>query len=135
MTSHPVNPRALGQLEERIMAIIWGRATGMSVRDVGRALDASHASAYTTVMTTLDRLYKKGLLERRKEGMAFVYKAALTRDEYHRRLVEVTVTGLVARSSSADPVLSAFIDAAASVDEANLRRIEELVAERRRKGQ
>jgi predicted transcriptional regulator len=81
-------------------------------------------------MTTLDRLFKKGLLAREKQGNAFVYRAAISRDAYHRRLIEEAVGALLARS--ADPVLAGFVDAAAASDEKNLGRLERLIAERRK---
>lgn len=125
--------RFLGSLEERIMEVLWA-AGPSAVREVCAKLKGKPPLAYTTVMTTLDRLFKKGLLKRQKEGTAFVYEPALSRDDYRRRIVESTVSGLMARSTDANPVLAAFVDAAAEVDETNLRRLEELIAERRKSG-
>jgi predicted transcriptional regulator len=122
--------RVLGALEERVMAILWAAKEPMAVRDVCRRLRGKPALAYTTVMTTLDRLYKKGLLARTKDGNAFIYRAAMSRDDYRRRIVEETVGVLL--EDSADPVLAAFVDAAASVDEDNLDRLERLIAAHRR---
>lgn len=126
--------RFLGTLEERVMDVLWRRTGPLAVREVAGELKGPSQLAYTTVMTTLDRLFKKGLLERHKDGTAFVYEPAMTRDEYRRRIVESTVTGLMEHNSDADPVLAAFVDAAAEVDEDNLKRIEKLIAERRRSG-
>lgn len=123
--------RVLGALEERVMDVLW-KAGPLAVREVSRRLKARPALAYTTVMTTLDRLYKKGLLAREKAGIAFVYRPAMSRDEYHRRIVAAAVTGLIAQSGA--PVLAAFVDAAAQVDEENLARLERLIEERRRAG-
>jgi len=81
-------------------------------------------------MTTLDRLFHKGFLARRKEGNAFVYSAAMTRQDVHRRIVEETVSALIERSG--DPVLAAFVDAAASASQENLKRLEKLIAAKRR---
>ena len=115
------------------MDVLW-RSGPLAVREVCAKLEGKPALAYTTVMTTLDRLFKKGLLARTKDGNAFVYQPALTRDDYRRRIVESTVSGLMARSADADPVLAAFVDAAAEVDEENLSRLEALIAERRKSG-
>lgn len=122
-------PPRLGALEERVMELLWRRGP-TSVRDAVQALRGGKL-AYTTLMTTLDRLYKKGLLARSKDGLAFVYRPAMTRDEHHRWIVESTVSGLLAENS--DPVLAAFVDAAADVDDKNLARLERLIAERRRR--
>jgi predicted transcriptional regulator len=82
-------------------------------------------------MTTLDRLFKKGLLTRERVGQAFVYRAALDRDGYRQRLIEAAVGELVDRAP--DAVLAAFVDTAAALDEHNLLRLERLIAERKRK--
>jgi len=126
--------RFLGTLEERVMDVLWAHPGAMAVREVCGRLKSDSPPAYTTVMTTLDRLFKKGLLERHKDGTAFLYQTAMTRDEYRRRIVGSTVAGLMEQSSDSDPVLSAFVDAAADVDEENLKRLEKLIAERRRSG-
>ncbi len=122
----------LGALEERLMEVLW-RSGPLAVREVCARLEGKPALAYTTVMTTLDRLFKKGLLARQKDGNAFVYRPALSRDDYRRRIVESTVSGLM-RAADAKPVLAAFVDAAAQVDEENLSRLEALIAERRKSG-
>lgn len=121
--------RVLGSLEERLMELIWRAAEPLSVRDVVNHLDDE--LAYTTVMTTLDRLYKKGLLARDKDGNAFLYRPAMTRDQYHRRIVEETVSGLLEKS--AGPVLAAFVDVAVSLDGENLSRLERALARHRRR--
>src|ERR1039457_3370791 len=75
----------LGPLEVTVMEILWARGDS-NVRDVvdrlGRPL------AYTTVMTTLDRLFKKGLLQRRKCDRAFFYSPTLNRTEWEHRSEE-----------------------------------------------
>ena len=77
-SSHEVLENSLGTLERDILTMCW-RNRDLTVRRACSLLDAS--VAYTTVMTTMDRLFKKGLLSRRKTGRAFVYSAAATREE------------------------------------------------------
>lgn len=121
--------RVLGALEERVMNVMWD-SEPLPVREVARKLRLRPAPAYTTVMTTLDRLYKKGLLARSKDGNAFVYRPAMSRAEYHRRIVESAVGGLLEKSG--EGVLAAFVDTATKIDEANLSRLERLIAEKKR---
>ena len=64
-SSREILEKSLGTLERDVMTICWQRDE-ISVRDVCALLASS--VAYTTVMTTMDRLFKKGLLERRKSG-------------------------------------------------------------------
>lgn len=113
------------------MDVLWERGP-LAVREVGKLLQGDNILAYTTVMTTLDRLFKKGLLQRRKDGIAFIYEPAMTRDEYRRRVLEGTLSSLLAHKSDTDRVLAAFVEAATDIDESNLARLELLIAERRR---
>src|SRR5690349_12791095 len=69
---------ALGTLERKVMEETW-RLGEVSVRDIHQAFDEQ--IAYTTLMTTLDRLFKKKLLNRRKDGRAFLYKAEVSSEE------------------------------------------------------
>lgn len=115
------------------MNILW-RSGPLSVREVSEQL-RERRLAYTTVMTTLDRLFKKGLLERTKEGLAYIYAPALTRSMYQQRLVASTVEGLMAKWKDAKPVLAAFVDAATEIDESNLAALEKLIVQKRQKGE
>jgi predicted transcriptional regulator len=121
--------RVLGDLEQDVMNLLWDEAP-LAVREVQRRV-ARGKLAYTTLMTTLDRLYKKGLLAREKVGLAFVYRPAIDREEYQRRVVEATVAPLLEASSSA--VLAAFVDVAAGISEANLDQLSKLIAARRKR--
>ena len=115
------------------MEALWRRSP-LAVREVCKTLSCDHERAYTTVMTTLDRLFKRGLLRRHKDGVAFRYEPAMSRDDYRRRVLEGTITNLAARRADPEHVLAAFVDAAVDLDEANLARLEELIAKRRRLG-
>lgn len=121
--------RVLGELEQCVMDLMWETAP-LAVRDV-QCRVAEGKLAYTTVMTTLDRLYKKGLLHREKVGLAFVYQPAIDRQEYQRRIIEAAVAPLL-QERGAGAVLAAFVDVAAENEE-HLRQLEELIAARRKK--
>ncbi len=111
------------------MTILW-QEHPLSVRDVWTRVKRSKL-AYTTVMTTLDRLHSKGVLARTKQGNAFLYLPALDRPEYQRRVVETALAPMFEQGAA--PVLAAFVDLAAEVDEANLEQLEQLIAEHRRR--
>src|ERR1700691_2346599 len=72
---------SLGPLEQRMLDALWARGSA-TVREVVDGVCQS--LAYTTVMTTLDRLFKKGLLTRSEEGRAFRYTPRFSREELHR---------------------------------------------------
>jgi predicted transcriptional regulator len=85
-------------------------------------------------MTTLDRLHKKGLLDRRREGRAFVYAARLSRTEFHGGVLRRVLDGLLGSGESASPVLSSLVDTVDEHDPALLHELEELVRRRRESG-
>jgi predicted transcriptional regulator len=128
MRSFSQASRVLGELEERVMEILWAEPQ-LSVRDVRQRMGRTRL-AYTTIMTTLDRLYRKGLLARTKNGVAYVYQPAIDRAEYQRRIVEAALRPLL--EQNAGPVLAAFVDVAAGSDAENLARLEKIIAARRR---
>jgi predicted transcriptional regulator len=120
--------RVLGDLETRLMEALW-LDSPLSVRAVSERV--GDGLAYTTIMTTLDRLHKKRLLRRRKDGNAFLYEPAMDRAEYQRRVVEAALTPLMAHG--AVPVLAAFVEVAADFDEGNLAQLEKLIASHRKR--
>jgi predicted transcriptional regulator len=77
-------------LELECLKVLWALGEG-NVRDVREALTRSRNLAYTTVMTILDRLTRKGGVERRKVGRAFVYSPLLSRDVLRRLAVRELV--------------------------------------------
>lgn len=111
------------------MQVLW-RGGELSVRDVQGQL--SRAVAYTTVMTTLDRLFKKGFATRRRDGRAFLYTPAYQRDELQATVTSGLVSDLLAAGSSAAiPVLSNLVDAVAERDDRLLDDLERLVRDKR----
>lgn len=129
-SSRQILESGLGALEREVMAIAW-QSGEMSVRDACEQLSAP--IAYTTVMTTMDRLFKKGLLARRKVGRAFVYRAAATRDEMEGAVATELVQSLLQRDGSEPlPILSSLVDAVSDRDRALLDELERLIREKRR---
>jgi predicted transcriptional regulator len=109
------------------MDLVW-QGGSLSVRDVQQGL--SRSVAYTTVMTTLDRLFKKGLVVRRREGRAFVYTAALERHELEATMTTGLLNGMLSSgNSAARPFLSNLVDVVG--DHAMLDELERLVRDKR----
>lgn len=119
----------LGTLETAVMAVVW-RHSPVTAREVCERMTGAKARAYTTIMTTMDRLHRKGLLLREKDGLAWRYRAALERTEFERALADSLVTGIL--QSHGERALSAFVEAAADVDEALLDRLSQLIDARRK---
>ncbi len=120
----------LGPLEIAVMEILWNRGES-NVHDVvdrlGRPL------AYTTVMTTLDRLYKKGLLRRRKFERAFVYDARLSRLEWEQKRAGEFMAGFLDGPHAAGELLiSCLVEAVGQKDEALLDELERKIRLKRK---
>ena len=74
--------RALGELEAQVMARIWARQGPVTVRDIVGDLQQERRIAYTTVMTVMDNLRRKGWLRRHEDGRAYTYEPAISGEEY-----------------------------------------------------
>ena len=120
----------LGPLEITVMRILW-ECGESSVRDVIQRLDRQ--LAYTTVMTTLDRLFKKGLLVRHKSDRAFLYSPRFSQPNWERRVVGDLVAGILDGSeSSSELLLSCLVEAVGQHDEALLDDLEKKIRARRK---
>jgi predicted transcriptional regulator len=129
-SSQEILENTLGALEREVMAVVWNHDE-ISVRDACPRLRSS--VAYTTVMTTMDRLFKKGLLARRKVGRAFLYRAAATQKEMEGAVAAELVQSLLQRDGSEPvPILSSLVDAVSDRDRALLDELERLIREKRR---
>jgi predicted transcriptional regulator len=121
----------LGHLERDVMEILW-RDGRMTVRNVQGRL--ARPAAYTTVMTTLDRLFKKGFVHRQREGRAFIYRPSCARGEIEATVAKRLVSGLLQQAGAARPLLSNLVDAVADEDAGLLDELEALVKAKRRAG-
>jgi len=121
---------SLGELERKVLVEVR-RQGSANVAVICDSLDRSYA--YTTVMTTLDRLYKKGLLDRSKTGRAFIYSARFSVEELERGLTaDVMSTLLDTDPASVTPVLACIVDSVSGRDRQLLDELERLVREKRR---
>jgi predicted transcriptional regulator len=85
--------RGFGELETVIMHRVWDHAGPVTVRELFDTLQQERVIAYTTVMTTMDNLHRKGWLARVKEGKAYRYTATASRAEYSARLMREALDG------------------------------------------
>lgn len=121
---------ALGKLERQVLEETW-RLGEVTVRDIHRVFD--ERVAYTTLMTTLDRLYKKNLLARRKDGRAFLYAARVSREDLDRGIKEDVVDGLLGQGADGvEPILACIVDTISEHDRELLDELDRLVQEKKR---
>ena len=92
--SAPVRPPLLGELESAVMNHLWHGGDG-DAKAVHAALGKRRGITLNTIQSTLKRLYEKGLLERDKVSHAHIYRAHVTREEFHRGLLGELVGGLM----------------------------------------
>jgi predicted transcriptional regulator len=117
----PTTKNALGDLERAVMDVLWDLPTGaeMTVREVHALLVENRDVAYTTVMTVMDRLARKGMTVQHKEGRAYRYQAASTRAEMTADLMRGTLDDL--GHADRGPALVAFVEDASAEEIAALR--------------
>src|SRR5438046_10005978 len=121
---------ALGKLERQVLDEIWRRGE-VCVRDIYVAFEES--IAYTTLMTTLDRLYKKRLLDRRKDGRAFLYSPVCSPEEFAEGIRADFVDSLLEHGADGiQPVLACIVDTVSAHDRELLDELERLVQEKKR---
>jgi predicted transcriptional regulator len=115
----------LGPLELRVLEELWARKATATVRDL---LPAFPGVAYTTLMTTADRLFRKGLLTRQKMGRAFGYAARWSRTDTEARLASSALASLFPGDAvSIRPLISLFVDEVSRRDASMLDELESLI--------
>ena len=97
--------RGFGELEAVVMDRVWERGGPVTVRELFDELRQHRAIAYTTVMSTMDNLHRKGWLARDKDGKAYRYTPVASRDEYSARLMREAM----AEAGDTEAVLSHFV--------------------------
>lgn len=114
----------MGELESEVLAILWTTDDALTPREVLDALGRD--IAYTTAMTILSRLWKKGLVGREKRGRAFAYRPEVTEAELAAERMRATL----ARTSDREGALTRFVGGLSKGDEQALRHLlEELDTE------
>jgi predicted transcriptional regulator len=109
--------RGFGDLESTVMDVMWQRAEPSTVREILDQLTASRSLAYTTVMTVLDNLHRKGMLARVKAGRAWVYEPIYGRGEYTARVMRDVLSSVDDRATT----LAHFVDAMSEDESQTLR--------------
>lgn len=109
--------RPMGALESAVLDQVWAEPSGLTPRQALERLDGE--LAYTTVMTILNRLWTKGLLERERDGRAFRYTPVFSESE----LVATRMTNALEVARDRQATLSRFIKELSDADEALLRSL------------
>jgi len=123
----------LHDLEATIMDVVWSkRLSSFAVGDVLAILEKQRDIAYTTVMTTVTRLYEKGILQRERDGKRYLYSPTLTREEFMestaREVLDEAVGGHQAMAMLAEKVSEASAGELDDLEALIQKRREELEA-------
>jgi predicted transcriptional regulator len=118
-------PRSsLGDLERSVMETLWGAGDGwLTVREVHDRISTGRDLAYTTVMTVLDRMARKDLVSRERQGRAWRYRPAQTRGEMTAEVMRQALGEFAEEANAHDrqAALIAFVGEASAADRAALR--------------
>ncbi len=121
----------LFDLEAAIMDAVWSNAwSEFTVGDVHRELERGRDIAYTTVMTTVGRLFDKGLLTRERDGRRYVYRPRMGRDEFMRSTAREVLGSLP--EIGRDEAVALLVERVSEADTDELDRLEQLIRARRR---
>lgn len=118
----------LGELELAVLEALW-RTAPADAKAVHRAVGRPRGIGLNTIQSTLERLFRKSLLDRQKVSHAYVYTPAVSREALMERLIGEVVDTFA--KGAPEPMLAAFAGLAAQVDDASLATLERLIAERR----
>lgn len=110
--------RRLGDLEAVVMEILWSTEGSLRVRDVLERLERDPPLAYTTILTVMDNLHRKGFLTRDRAGRAYRYQPAQGRAEFTAEVMHE----LLSESGDTSSTLLTFIDQMSPVEIARLKR-------------
>ena len=117
-------------LEMQVLAVLWEKGPA-TVRQVLDALPDGKQRAYTTVLSVMQVMEKKRLLDHTRDGLAHVYRPRVTRNQVYRPLMKDLLKNLFAGKAS---TAMQFLLAEAEVDEAELKEIRKLINDRAAKG-
>lgn len=119
--------RPFGELEAAIMQVLWERGGPATVRDVLGSLSSSRKLAYTTVMTVMDNLHRKGQLAREMSGRAWLYRPVRTKSEHAAALLQ----DVLEEAGDRQEVLMQFV---ADLDSDSVAQLRSAVEAARRRG-
>ena len=121
--------RVLGDIERLVMDILWSRAE-VTGREVLEEIQKERPLAFTTILTVMDRLLKKGLIRRKKRGGVFVYAPSISRDEFVKQVSEEVLQGIL--DISASSAASSFVDILYKTSPDEMDRLSRLIEERKK---
>lgn len=127
-SSSNILPNTLGELELGVMEALW-QEQHLDAKAVCARIPRSRKSSLSTVQSTLERLYRKGLVARHKQGHAYQYCASVSRANLLGRMMGDVIHLL--HDGRLETILSSFVNVAADMDERSLAELEALIARKK----
>ena len=118
--------RFFGPLEAKIMDILWNDVE-MTIKDVQQVLEREKSTNFNTVMTVMNRLVDKEILQKRTEGRSFLYKPVLSREEFLNTQSKEMTNELM--DEFGNVVVSHMLDALEDVDDDLVAKLEQKIKE------
>jgi predicted transcriptional regulator len=109
--------RQFGDLEAVVMDVLWSATEPLTVRQVHGEISATRQIAYTTVMSTMDNLFRKGWLLRDKVGLAYQYRPTMSREEHSAKLMRTVFES----GGDSDLILNFFLEQIGDDESGKLR--------------
>lgn len=125
--------KVLGDLEARVLRTVWAIGVPVTAREVHDRVIPDHEVALLTVVTVLNKLVTKGILQRQKQGGILHYHASLTEEEFRARVSRRVVEGIL--SFGPEALAVSFVDVLAEKDPAQLEALQRLIRERLERGE
>ncbi len=118
-------PSPFGELEEKVMDILWNKGNA-TVKEVNEQLSKKGEKyAYTTIMTILDRLYKKGILDREKEGKGYRYFPKISKKEFEEMVTEKVISDIL--KANPETAVAAFSGIIEELSEDEIKKLKEMI--------
>lgn len=123
-----INRPYLGELELAVLGHIW-LVESSDVKETYAQIGIPRDISTNTVQSAMERLFKKKLLVRQKISHAYVYSAAVSREDIMTTVIDNVVDKL--SGGNTEVMLSTFVNIADRADEETLSRLEQIISERR----
>ncbi|MBT4836363.1 MAG: BlaI/MecI/CopY family transcriptional regulator [Methylococcales bacterium] len=116
----------LGELEKLVLQYLWRHKIG-DAKKVHAFFEKSRGGSLNTIQSTLDRLFKKGLLSREKQGHAFVYSAQINREALIAKLIKNITSDFIGHDENS--LITAFSSVSSELNEKQLSELEAMIHE------
>jgi len=118
----------LGELEKKILDVLWEKKESTG-REVFEKVSKEKKVAYTTVLTVLQRLVKKGLVSKEKKGEIYSYQPTLSKDDFTKYIYKQIIKGIMDFSKST--TFSSFVEILSEYDSESLELLASIIEKKK----